>query len=40
MTISDEHFRGEVLGSAAERVGELSIFNELGQAEVSNEQIT
>jgi len=40
VAISDEHFRGQVLSSAAERVGELAVLDELGQAKVSYEQVT
>ena len=40
VAVADEHLGGEVLGGAAERVCELALLDELGQAEVRNEQIS
>lgn len=40
MAIADEHLRGQVLCSAAERVGKFTLLHKLGEAEVSHEEIT
>lgn len=40
MAIADEHLRGQVLCSAAERVGKFTLLHKLGEAEVSYEEIT
>lgn len=39
VTISNEHLWSEVLCSAAERVGKLTLFNELSETEVRHQKI-
>ena len=40
VAIANEHLRSQVLCSSAERIGQLSVGNGLGKAEISNQQIT
>ena len=40
VSIADEHLRGQVLGCTAEGVGQLTLLNELGEAEVSNKKVS
>ena len=40
VTVSNKHLRGKVLGSSAERVGELALLDELSQAEISHEEVS
>lgn len=40
VAVSYEHLGGQVLGSAAERVSQLTLLDELGQAEVGHKEVT
>ena len=40
VAISNEHLGGEVLSCPTERIGKLALLHELGQAEVSHEEVT
>jgi hypothetical protein len=40
VAVTNQHLWGEVLGSAAETVGKLTVLDELGKPEVSNQQVS
>ena len=40
VAVTNEHLGSEVLSCSTERVGKLALLHELGQAKVSNEEVT